>query len=243
MITAGPFGQQFGSHVDQLCALFRASLSTATSAAAEAYCHEASCFLEWLRQRGLQVDTASDCDLKAYLTTLTERYQPSTAARKFSAIRRFYIVLNELGHLNTNPTISVPVSLGSYRSRTRAKPSTGLLEVVPHTTILGIRDRAIIGLLVFGLAPAQVVGLNTADVNIDAQSILLFERARQREIQPLDPDTFALIRRWIAVRQMLNPTDVALFISLHWTAGRSKPHQRISCRGLHDVLRRYMRQE
>jgi site-specific recombinase XerC len=224
--------------MEHLLHLFHQTVSVSTPRAAPTYCRDVSCFLEWLNQNGIRAEAATATELRRYLAALTEQYQPSTAARKFSAIRRFYTVLKEQGQLPANPAAMVPVSLAAHRPRSRLRPSLQSLEAVPTTSMHGVRDLAILRLAIFGLSPAQIVALNVSDVEVTAQAVRLQGRSGRRIIQPLDPDTFAALRRWVALRQMLNPSDSAVFLSLHWTAGRTTPHQRLSRRGLFEVIRR-----
>jgi site-specific recombinase XerC len=227
--------------MDQLFTLFLQQVNPKTPSASAAYLREASAFVTWLAERGLTLEAARPNDLQRYLATLTAQFQPSTAARKFSVVRRFCAVLKEQGKLKANPAALVAVSLAGYRPRSRGKPSLEKLWTIPTTTMQGVRDGAILRLAAFGLSQAQIAGLNVADVDATAQAIRLRRRTTRRMIQPLDPDTFAALRRWLALRQMLNPADPAVFVSLHWTSGRTTPHQRISQRGLFDVLRRHRR--
>ncbi|MCC7362021.1 MAG: site-specific integrase [Anaerolineales bacterium] len=225
--------------MDRLFNLFVQAIRKSAPVAAPGYAREVSLFLDWLRECGLRVESANASDLSRYLVALTQRFQPSTAARKFSAIRRFYAVLAEQGQLPANPAALVPVSLAAYRSRPRLRPTLESIKPIPTTSMQGVRDLAILRLVVFGLSPAQLVALDVADFDVAAQAVRLNGRSGRRRIQPLDPDTFAALRRWMALRQMLNPADSAVFLSLHWTAGRTSPHQRLSRRGLFDVVRRY----
>lgn len=226
--------------MDPLLSLFVQVIYKAAPVAAPSYAREVSLFMVWLRERGLQVESVNARDLNRYLAVLAEQFQPSTAARKFSAIRRFYAVLKEQGHVTVNAAAMVPVSLADYRPRSRSRPNLEALKAIPTTSMQGVRDVAILRLAIFGLSPAQIVALNVSDVDVMAQAIRLRRRSGRHKIQPLDADTFAALRRWMALRQMLNPADSAVFLSLHWTTGRAAPHQRLSHRGLFEVVRRHL---
>jgi site-specific recombinase XerD len=225
--------------MDRLLDLFRQSISSILPATASSYCREVACYLHWLAGRGLAASDATADDIHAYLNELKDRYRLSTVARKFSPIRQFYRMMVELGHMKTDPTSAIRLPLGAYEPRQRTCPAITLAERIPATTMQGVRDLAILKMMLLGCRPSQLVKLNVDDVDVDAQAVRLRERTGDRRIQPLDSATFAALRRWMALRQMLNPADNAVFISLHWTAGRSQPHQRISLRGLHQAIRRY----
>src|SRR5262245_2481843 len=130
--------------MDHLFILFVHAIRDSAPVAAQSYAREVSLFLAWLRERGLRVESANAGQLSEYLAVLTVQFQPSTAARKFSAIRRFYAVLKEQGHLPSNPASRVPVSLAEYRPRSRPRPSLESLKSIPTTTMQGVRDLAIL---------------------------------------------------------------------------------------------------
>lgn len=66
-------------------------------------------------------------------------------------------------------------------------------------------------------------------------------RGRVRTVELTTP-TAAVFRRWLAARALLQPDTAALFVSLHWTAGRAAPGQRISVRGVRQMVRGYLAQ-
>ena len=101
---------------------------------------------EWSHAQGFEHTQLSARELRRFAGVLSERgAKKSTVARKLAAIRTFYGLLVERGDLEANPTdlISTP-KRDSYLPRV-LKPGevTALLERMPGSTPLELRDRAI----------------------------------------------------------------------------------------------------
>jgi len=109
----------------------------------------------------------------------------------------------------------------------------------PGLTPKDVRDHAIWALhRVEGLRPGQIRALDCQDVDLDAGMVRVTNRSGKPKSILLSASTLALVRRWIAVRRVMGPKDEAVFGSLHWTAGRSEPGGRLSCRGICQIMRR-----
>ena len=101
-----------------------------------------------------------------------------------------------------------------------------------------VRDYALSALHeLAGIPVAQLRALEVDDVDLEAGLLRLRGRRGREKLVMLSGPAVAGLRRWVAVRHVLGARDGALFISLHWTAGRSEPGTRMSCRGLSEALR------
>jgi site-specific recombinase XerC len=92
-----------------------------------------------------------------------------------------------------------------------------------------------------GLSTGQLVALDISDVNREAQSVRVQHRNHRDENVFLDDLAWKDISRWLAVREMVKPVTLAVFVSLHWTGGRSAPGQRVSTRAIALIMRRYVK--
>ena len=97
-------------------------------------------------------------------------------------------------------------------------------------------------MLMHGLSVAEVCTLDLTDVDLQANTLRVTGRRGRVRTVELTAQTAAVFRRWLAARALLKPDTPALFVSLHWTAGRSRPGQRISVRGAREVVRGYLAQ-
>jgi site-specific recombinase XerC len=98
-----------------------------------------------------------------------------------------------------------------------------------------VRNLAIQALAYEKLKPSQIQGLNVADVNLEAGIVHVQSRKRLTPIY-VSEVTMKYSQRWLAVHKLLGIADCALFVSLHWTTGRSVPRTRMSVRAIHNVL-------
>ena len=113
----------------------------------------------------------------------------------------------------------------------------------PQNSVKGIRDRAMLaGMLMHGLSVAAICALNIADIDQQANTLRVTGRRRQVRTVELTAQTAGVFRRWLAARALLKLDTTAAFISLHWTAGRATPGQRISVRGVRQMARGYLAQ-
>jgi site-specific recombinase XerC len=95
---------------------------------------------------------------------------------------------------------------------------------------------------ILGLTVGESCRLDVADVDLQAATLRVIGKgARPRTIE-LTPQTAGELRRWLAARALLKPDTPALFTSLHWTSGRAAPGQRISLRGVRQMVRDYLAQ-
>lgn len=211
--------------------------------------------LEWLAKHGLEIDRVTADDLRGYIDCLMDeerplragyvgRYAISTVARKVSALREFYMSLHESGRIASNPAAKLkPPAVRAKRCVPRLSPDVSVqrLSAFDTSTARRIRDQAIIALATLeGLKVGEICKMNVADVDLEAGIVHVSRRCEKQTTVYLSKLACQALTRWLAVRRLLhNGKDDAVFISMHWTAGRSVPGGRISKRGLHQVLCEY----
>jgi site-specific recombinase XerC len=104
-----------------------------------------------------------------------------------------------------------------------------------------IRDLALLALVWHDqLTTGQLCQLNLGDVDLAAGCAQVQLRGKRRTLF-LARETLPYLQRWLAVRRLYQPLTNALFISLHWTTGRSQPHERLSPRGVFAIRAAYSR--
>lgn len=117
-----------------------------------------------------------------------------------------------------------------------------LLNLPSTSNHNGIRDRAILSLIVDGcLQLWQVVEVNVEDVDFLAECVYVPSRSEKKSIIYLSSQTVIALRRWVNVRSMFAVDTDALFVAMHWTAGRKPPGGRLSTRGVRNVVDGYLR--
>jgi len=104
----------------------------------------------------------------------------------------------------------------------------------------GLRDLALLHLLASGITARQLHRLNLQDVNEEQGVVVVKCRNGKVRMAILDPEGQKYLSRWLVVRGLFSNNTEAVFISLHWTAGRATPGQRISERGIRLAVAKYL---
>jgi hypothetical protein len=130
---------------------------------------------EWAAGRDLRPEALSHRELRHFAGVVSERgAMKSTVARKLAAIRTFYRHMVERGDLAANPAelVSSPKK-DAYLPRV-LKPDevSELLERIPGSTPLDLRDRALLELAyAAGLRAEELVNLDVQSLDPDAEEV------------------------------------------------------------------------
>ncbi len=132
------------------------------------YAHAVSRFCEWCELRGVGLPAVSPLVVAAYIEQLTRRRRAPTVKQHLAAIRRLFdwLVVGQV--LPSNPAASVRgpkhvVKTGKTPVLTACE-ARQLLDAIDCRTIIGLRDRALIGVLVYSFARVSAaIGMNVAD--------------------------------------------------------------------------------
>ena len=151
--------------------------------------------------------------LRSYLASLFERNEPSTIARKLSAVRAFLRFLRRERVIEEN----VAMLLRPPKAK-KALPSfltveqAGVLVEAPNATAKP-RDAAIFEVLYgCGLRVSECVGIDLGDVEVDLIRVRAGKGKKDRLV-PLGEKARRAIERWLPERLKLAPVDEALFVN------------------------------
>ncbi|MCB1599896.1 MAG: tyrosine-type recombinase/integrase [Lysobacterales bacterium] len=166
----------------------------------------------------------------------------ATQRRKLSALASLFRYLCERQWITANPVQAVrrPV-VQSYEGQTPAlsgAEAKALLEAPSDTTLKGLRDRAILAMLLFqGLRRSELVALNRGDVHRDRGRWRLRVRGkggRMRQL-PLHKQALERIQAYLAHLPVAGPAS-PLFLALRNARGDG----RLSAQSIYSqVVRRY----
>jgi site-specific recombinase XerD len=179
---------------------------------------------EWAGGRGVGPTELGPRDLRRYAAVLSEGGRSkTTVARKLAAIRTFYRGLLERREIEANPAdlVATP-KRDAYLPRV-LKPGevAGMLEKIPASTPLELRDRAMFELAyAAGLRAEEIVNLDVSDLDPDAEELRVTGKGSKTRIIPAGEIAWRSIERYLdRARSTLanaapdgNP-DPALFIS------------------------------
>jgi integrase/recombinase XerC/integrase/recombinase XerD len=170
-------------------------------------------FALWCAARGLEPRAVGGEDLRRYAATLTGP-DAGDGARRLGAVRAFYRALREHGLLAQNPVdlIPAPERPRTLRDALRPDALAGLLDRVPASTPLELRDRTLLALAcACGLSADELVALDVACVDAAGGRL----RARTRTVAVVAPALSVLTAYLERARPALaaGDGDPALFLS------------------------------
>jgi site-specific recombinase XerD len=145
--------------------------------------------------------------------------------------------------MNANPfsQIPLPPKASTAQNGLSRSAATALLANPSTTSPIGLRDLAILRLLANGLTLRQIHKLNLQDVNETQGVLVVPQRNGKPRVVILETADQTVLLRWLTVRRLFANQTEAVFISLHWTAGRADPGQRLSERGIRLAVDKHLR--
>ena len=167
-----------------------------------AYGSDLGQFSAWCAQQGVAPDAVSVRVLRRYAQGLGERKAgPATVARKLAAIRGFFGVLRAHGIVQANPAELVPSPKRGSKlpDVLRAPELARLLDGIPATTPLALRDRALFELAyACGLRAAELVDLDVGMVDFDAEQVRVEGKGSKTRFVPAGEAALAAVQRYAA---------------------------------------------
>jgi site-specific recombinase XerD len=166
-----------------------------------AYASDCAQFAEWASARNLEPATIGLRDLRRYLAGLSENGNaPSTIARKLASLRGLLGVQIGLGARPENPA-----ALLSSPKRPRLLPRVlkpdeveGLLDGIPASTPLELRDRAMFELAYSsGLRAEELVLLDLESIDFDSESVRVHGKGSKTRVVPVGEHALRALERYL----------------------------------------------
>src|SRR3954471_12154034 len=174
----------------------------------------------WATARGLAPEALTTRELRRYAASLSQRdASPATVARRLAALRSFFRCLREHGHISANPADLVPAPKRPQHLPTVLKPEelARLLDRIPSTTALELRDRAMLELAyACGLRAEEIVNLDVASVLFDDEAIRVEGKGSKTRLVPAGEPALRAVAGYLErARAALSPPsgEEALFLS------------------------------
>jgi integrase/recombinase XerC len=174
---------------------------------------------EWAAGRELHPKDVSHGDLRRFAAVLSEHGSAkSTVARKLAAIRTFYRHLVERGELEANPAdlVSSPKKDAYLPQVLRSDEVAELLERIPATTPLDLRDRAMFELAyAAGLRAEELTLLDTTSADPDGEQVRVEGKGGRTRFVPVGEHAWRALGRYLTrARGALDAGESdALFLS------------------------------
>src|SRR5215203_4572968 len=155
----------------------------------------------WCSAGGIEPDAVDYPVLRRYAAQLAGRGAgPRTVARKLAAIRSFYKSMVELGEMRANPADLLPAPKQPQRlPRTlKAEDVAALLNRIPATTPLEMRDRALFELAyACGLRAEELVDLDLESIDFDAEQVRVEGKGGKTRFVPVGEHALAALGHWL----------------------------------------------
>ena len=174
---------------------------------------------EWASSRDLNPHDLGHRELRHFAGVVSERgAMKSTVARKLAAIRTFYRHLVERGELQANPAelVSSPKKNAYLPKVLKPDEVAELLERIPGSTPLDLRDRALLELAyAAGLRAEELVNMDVKNLDADAEEVRVEGKGGRTRVVPVGEHAWRALERYLARgRTALNTGESeALFLS------------------------------
>jgi integrase/recombinase XerC/integrase/recombinase XerD len=159
-------------------------------------------FADWAVRAELHPTAVDVRALRRYAASLSESGQaPSTVARKLAALRGLFRVQVEAGRRAENPAdlLSSPKKPQRLPRVLRPDEVAALLDRIPATTPLEIRDRAIFELAyASGLRAEELVSLDLSSVDFDSETVRVEGKGGKTRIVPAGEHALSALERYLS---------------------------------------------
>ncbi len=177
-------------------------------------------FAAWSEARGLGPLDVGHRDARRYGASLSSGgAAPTTVARKLAAIRSFYAFLVRTERATHNPVelVSSPKRSSKLPRVLSAEQMTSMLERIPSSTPLDMRDRAMLELTYSaGLRCSELIGLDVESLDFDGERVRVMGKGQKERIVPMGEPAQRSVEEYLARGRAIladDPAEQALFVS------------------------------
>jgi len=183
-------------------------------------------------------------DLRRFLSSSLAGREPSSVARRLSAVRTFFSFLASQGEVAANPASGLAAPRRSMRlpEFLPVDEMDGLLGSLPEDGPVSKRNAAILELLYSsGLRVGELVSLRMRDLTLEPGTVRVTGKGRKVRVVPVGRKAVHALEEYLAVRpavregEFRSPLDEPLFLNLRGTPGR-KSGAGLSARSVARIL-------
>jgi integrase/recombinase XerC/integrase/recombinase XerD len=184
-----------------------------------AYAIDTEQFAGWASGQGIDPDAVDVRVVRRYAASLSARgLEAGTVGRKLAALRGLFRVQVELGDRSENPAelVSSPRRPRRLPRVLRAAEVAALLDRIPATTPLELRDRALFELAyASGLRAEELVSLDRESIDFDSETVRVEGKGGKTRIVPAGEHALRALERYLSrARPALDTgSGEALFLS------------------------------
>ena len=167
-----------------------------------AYASDCIQFARWASAAGLAPERVDVRSLRRYVATLSQCGQaPTTVARKLASLRGLLAIQVTRGERSDNPAELLSAPKRPQRLPRVLKPDevAALLDRIPATTPLALRDRALFELAyASGLRAEELVTLEIGSIGFDEENVRVHGKGDKTRIVPAGEHALQAIERYLA---------------------------------------------
>jgi integrase/recombinase XerC/integrase/recombinase XerD len=165
-----------------------------------AYAIDTEQFAGWASGQGIDPDAVDVRVVRRYAASLSARgLEAGTVGRKLAALRGLFRVQVELGDRSENPAelVSSPRRPRRLPRVLRAAEVAALLDRIPATTPLELRDRALFELAyASGLRAEELVSLDRESIDFDSETVRVEGKGGKTRIVPAGEHALRALERY-----------------------------------------------
>lgn len=154
--------------------------------------------------------------IRSFLARLHEGgLRKSSSARKLAGLRTFFRWMCREGLIDRNParTLLSPRPERRIPAHLEEAEVKALLDL-PGEGVIAVRGRALLELLyATGLRCAELVSLDTGDVDLHARMVRVVGKGRKERVVPFGSPAGNALRAWLALRAHLSTRSDAIFVN------------------------------
>ncbi len=166
-----------------------------------AYAVDLGQFAEWARGRGLEPEAVRHRDVRRYAARLSQAGSaPATVARKLAAIRGLFDFLVRTEQIGQNPAdlVSSPKRDQKLPQVMSGEQMRTLLERIPATTPLELRDRAMLELAYScGLRCEEIVSLDLGAFDFETEQLRVLGKGSKERLLPVGEPAQRALRSYL----------------------------------------------
>jgi site-specific recombinase XerD len=168
----------------------------------DAYASDCRQFAAWAEEREIEPAHVDVRTLRRYAAAQSEGgIAPSTIARRLAALRGLFRTQMQIGARHDNPAelLSSPKKPQRLPHVLKAGEVAALLDSIPATTPLELRDRALFELAyACGLRAEEIVSLDLESIAFDAETVRVEGKGSKTRMVPVGEHALGALERYLA---------------------------------------------
>jgi site-specific recombinase XerD len=193
-----------------------------------AYARAAVEFFDWLEARGITHITAVESvHVAAYIEQLSKARSAPTVKLRLAALRHLFdwLVIGQIMPVNPAAAVRGPRHIVRRGKTPVLDPAEArqLIDAIDATTVIGLRDRALIGLMVYSFARiGAAIGMQVDDVYSQNRRlwVRLHEKGGKQHTMPCHHNLEAYLHEYIDGAGLANEPKALLFQSYSRATGQ-----------------------